>query len=130
MKRFSSRDYAKLLLTTASEVPPARRTAIVRQFLALLRRQRALKFLPRIIDRLQVLDDQQRGRTRVTIAAAAPIKLGRLTKQLESVVGRVVVDSRTQPELIGGVTVRIGDTEIDGSIRHHLTRLRTHLIHA
>lgn len=129
MKRLSSRDYAQLLLTTVSDVPATKRAAIVKQFLALLRRQRALKLLPRIIDHLQLLDDQRQGRTRVTITTAAPIDLERLTHRLTAVVGRVVVDVRTQPELLGGVTLRIADTELDGSVRTQLARLRTHLSH-
>ncbi|MBI5404597.1 MAG: F0F1 ATP synthase subunit delta [Candidatus Kerfeldbacteria bacterium] len=129
MKRLSSRDYAKLLLTTVSDVSATQRSATVKRFLALLRRQRALKLLPRIVDHLQLLDDQRQERTRVTLTTAAPIDLHQLTKRLESVVGRVVVDVRTQPELLGGVTLRIADTELDGSVRTQLARLRTHLSH-
>jgi F0F1-type ATP synthase delta subunit len=37
---------------------------------------------------------------------------------------RSVVD----PSLIGGLTVRVGDTLLDGSVRGRLERLRTQLV--
>lgn len=130
MKRLSSREYARLLLATAMPVSAGQRTAVVRNFLALLRRQRALKLLPRIMDDLQVLDDQARHRTRVHIATARPLDERRLHKLLTDVIGEVVFEVRSKPELIGGLTIHFGDTELDASVRTQLARLRTHLIHA
>jgi F-type H+-transporting ATPase subunit delta len=56
------------------------------------------------------LDDQQVAK----IAAA----LGRATKKNIEV--RVVVD----PSLMGGIVATIGDTVIDGTVRHRLEQLK------
>lgn len=37
--------------------------------------------------------------------------------------GTVVVESRTDPSLLGGLSVQIGDTIIDGTVRHKLNKL-------
>ncbi len=129
MKRLSSRDYAELLYAAAAGVDAGRRVAVVRNFLQLVRRQRAVKLLPRIVDHLQKLDDQVHGRTRVRIGAGSKMEAAWIAKQMTKLAGQAIVELRHQPELLGGITVRIGDTEIDGSIRRQLTRLRTHLIH-
>jgi F-type H+-transporting ATPase subunit delta len=43
---------------------------------------------------------------------------------------RVVVDRRTDPELIAGVVTRIGDRILDGSLRTRLQSLRDALMPA
>jgi F-type H+-transporting ATPase subunit delta len=42
--------------------------------------------------------------------------------------GRVELDLRTDPSLLGGLVVRIGDRLIDGSVRGRLERLRNQLV--
>ena len=51
--------------------------------------------------------------------------------QLSRIFGaRPILTVSTDPDLIGGVVVRAGDTVIDGSLRTALARLRRHLQHA
>ena len=64
MKRLASRDYATALLGAYHDAAAKDRPAVVRKFLELLRRQRAMRLLPRILDWLERLDDQAAGRTR------------------------------------------------------------------
>ena len=56
------------------------------------------------------LDDDQRRRVAEALSAA-------LDKQVDV---KVVVD----PTVLGGLVARVGDTVIDGSVRHRLERLR------
>jgi F-type H+-transporting ATPase subunit delta len=41
--------------------------------------------------------------------------------------GQVALETAVDPDLIGGVVVRIGDRLIDGSVRGRLERLRNQL---
>jgi len=43
--------------------------------------------------------------------------------------GRVALESRVDPSILGGVVVRLSDRIIDGSARHRLERLRVSLTH-
>ena len=51
-----------------------------------------------------------------------------LARKLEQIYGReMAIHSEVDPSLLGGMIVRVGDEEIDGSTRGKLTRLRTDL---
>jgi F-type H+-transporting ATPase subunit delta len=48
-----------------------------------------------------------------------------IAKRLTSMVGKpVVVNTRVDPELVGGIIIKVGDKVIDGSIRSKLATLR------
>lgn len=53
--------------------------------------------------------------------ASVARRLGEITDQ------RVMVESSVDPAIIGGIIARIGDREIDGSVRTRLTALRRQL---
>lgn len=72
--------------------------------------------------------DELRGRTNVTITTASPIDsalkselVGMVSKKLNR---EIVAAERVDEHLLGGVTIRIGDTVIDGSVRTKLNRVR------
>ena len=51
-----------------------------------------------------------------------------LAQKLENIYGReMAVHAEVDPSLLGGMIIRVGDEEIDGSTRGKLTRLRTDL---
>ncbi len=127
MKRLSAKSYAQLYFTSASSVPGAKRHEVAGKFLTLLRRHRAMKLMPRIKAHLQVLDDQAHKRTRVTVTTAQPEIESTLTKQLTDIFGPVVLDLTVDPSLRGGLVLRVGDDEIDGSLRTRLRRLHQQL---
>ena len=52
-----------------------------------------------------------------------------IKQKLESMTGqRVELAVRIEPEIIGGIIVRIGDMVIDGSVRHKLEKMRSRLM--
>jgi F-type H+-transporting ATPase subunit delta len=52
-----------------------------------------------------------------------------IIKVLESRIGKEVLASFTvDPEILGGVVVRVGDRVLDGSVKRKLTRLRRQLL--
>lgn len=75
----------------------------------------------------EALDDA-RGRTKVHFKTArplAPALADQLVKAIAARLGREVVPSSSVDEsLLGGMTIRIGDTVIDGSLRTRLNRLQ------
>jgi F-type H+-transporting ATPase subunit delta len=87
--------------------------------------------LPGIIDRVVKRAAAERRHVLAEVTSAVPLddKLKeRLAEALSSSLGKdveikVVVD----PGVLGGVSARIGDTVIDGTVRHRLDQLRERL---
>lgn len=97
--------------------------------LAQNRRLAALPEISRALDRM-VDADQKTMRATVTSAKAlSESYLSRLSAELDKVTGqKVVLTVRTDPGLIAGVVVQIGDRVIDGSVRAKLSRFREGLL--
>jgi F-type H+-transporting ATPase subunit delta len=97
----------------------------------LLRRGR-IEELPRVAAEFRRLDDRRQGITNATATSASeltPDEVRALTQRLEqSTGGRVALDVRVDPSLLGGLVVRVGERLIDGSVRGRLERLRNQLI--
>lgn len=127
MKRLSARDYAQALASAYHQAETSQRQEIVKNFLGLLRRQRASSLLPRIIDNLQTLGDAAERRTRVIVTTAKPMSAEHLQERLTKALGQVVITSSVNPALIGGLTLRVGDQLVDGSVQTQLHHLYTHL---
>ncbi len=76
--------------------------------------------------------DEMLGRVRVavTIAHAPDAALQEeIRRSLEARLGREVIPTYTvDPELLGGVVVRVGDQILDGSVRSQATRMRRRLL--
>jgi F-type H+-transporting ATPase subunit delta len=129
MKRLSANVYAQLYYASATGVTDIKQHEVASKFLQLLRRHRALKLLPRIMVHLQQIDDQAHKRTRVAVTAMSADVAPALTKHLTDILGPVVLDLTVDPSLRGGLVLRVGDDEIDGSLRTRLRRLHQHLTH-
>lgn len=69
--------------------------------------------------------------TPVTITTAIELsakQLDSLTAQLTKKLGKVEVKAVVDPELIGGLKVRIGSQEFDGSLKHKLNSVKQQLL--
>lgn len=84
--------------------------------------------LPEIIDKLVARSAEQRREAVAEIRTAFPLDEDhrqRLARALERATGkRVDVKEVVDSSVLGGVVAVIGDTVIDGSIRHRLEQLR------
>jgi F-type H+-transporting ATPase subunit delta len=80
----------------------------------------------------RVMDHQKVIRGEVTTAIAlAPEQLRALEQGLERATGRkVVLQSKVDPEIIGGVVARLGSTVYDGSVTTQLQKMKQTLIEA
>jgi F-type H+-transporting ATPase subunit delta len=76
--------------------------------------------------------DEMSGRVRASVTLphdADEAFRSELTAALEKMLDRTVTaEFRTDPSLIGGVVVRVGDTVLDGSVRRRAGELRRRLV--
>jgi len=78
----------------------------------------------RLMDHLNVI----RGEV-TTAFALAPEKVRALEQGLQQATGRkVVLESRVDPSIIGGVVTRLGSTVYDGSLTTQLQKIKQSLI--
>jgi F-type H+-transporting ATPase subunit delta len=105
---------------------------IVTTFLGLLLEKGRLGHLEIIVRTYHDLVDERLGRVRAEVTATAPLDAAmqaRLADRLAVVAGkRVVLETKTDPGLLGGMVARIGGTVYDGSLRAQLGRLREQLL--
>jgi len=89
------------------------------------------KDLPEIIHRLVERAAAERQKVVAEIRSAIPLDEAvqkRLAEALSKSLGKQVeVKVIVDPEVLGGVVARVGDTVIDGTIRHRLEQLRESL---
>jgi F-type H+-transporting ATPase subunit delta len=141
-------NHPELLRTlTSAALPPAVKTKIIAELLKLqplagplgrilnlLAERDQLALLPLIADAYQqrLLDYQQVVRAQVTTAVAlSPDRAAALEQSLSAATGkRVVVTTDVDPSIIGGVIAKIGSRVYNGSVAHHLTRVKAQLVAA
>jgi F-type H+-transporting ATPase subunit delta len=98
----------------------------------LMIRRGRIEELPRIAADFRRLDNARQGITIATATSAKeldPDEVKALTQRMEQFTGgRVELDVRVDPSLLGGLVVQVGDRLIDGSVRGRLERLRQQLV--
>jgi F-type H+-transporting ATPase subunit delta len=91
-----------------------------------------LAILPRVADEFARIVDREHGVVIANVTSARslePAELAAVAARVQATAGgRVEVTAAVDPELIGGLTVRIGDRLIDASVRGGLARLRASLV--
>jgi F-type H+-transporting ATPase subunit delta len=109
-----------------------RASPLVLSFLKVLAEHERLPHLRAIQRAIRDQYTALRQRVRVEISTAAPLEdgqLGKLTGSLRNMLGaEPEVHHSVNPDLIGGLVVRIGDTVYDGSVLTQLNRLREQII--
>ena len=87
--------------------------------------------IPEIAGAFEAAVDERLGRVRAGVASAAPLSRANeeaLRAELARMTGKQVrCEFQVKPELIGGVSVRIGSTIYDGSARGQLDALAAKL---
>jgi F-type H+-transporting ATPase subunit delta len=99
-----------------------------KRFLQVLGQNERLDHLRQIVALFAVMADQEMGIVNAQITSPHPLDASAvqdLTEKLAQAAGRAVrIDVRTDPDLLGGLTTRIGDVVYDGSLRHQLEQMR------
>jgi len=117
------------LVTRAGDLTP-----VVSKVILLLAERDRLLLLPDIlrIYRERVMDHQKVIRGDVTTAVPiADEKIRALEQGLQKATGRtVILESKVDPSIIGGVITRLGSTVYDGSVTSQLQKMRQALLEA
>lgn len=104
---------------------------LVLNFLRLLNRKGRLSHLPPITQAFDALVQEQFGRVEVDVYTPAPIddaQLRSIRDRLAAALGKEpVIHPYTDPGMIGGVKLRIGDQLIDASVSARLRQMRDRL---
>jgi F-type H+-transporting ATPase subunit delta len=88
--------------------------------------------LGELLDAYDALADRDSGVVRAEVVTAIPVD-AELQKRIGRALGErlgadVQTEIRQDPDIIGGLIIRIGDRVIDNSVRTHLEQLRTALV--
>ncbi len=105
---------------------------VLRNFLGVLNENNRLGLLRAIAAAYRKLRDEAAGRVRVRVTSAVALTESQLSKLKTTLNGRLnaepVLDARTDPDLLGGLVVQVGDRVYDSSVRTRLDTLRNHLL--
>jgi F-type H+-transporting ATPase subunit delta len=101
--------------------------ALTANFFGVLADNRRLGALGSIIRDFMTLSARHRGETSAQVVTAHPLDEGQqaaLAARLKSIAGsEVAIDATVDPAILGGLIVRMGSRQIDGSIRTKLNAL-------
>ena len=127
----------------APRIPFARKDAVIRESLGqavaplalnlmlLLTSRNLVHILPDIADRFQEMMDAHNGIARAEVVSAVPLSRERRERVADALAemsgGEVRLTNRTDPEILGGMVIRIGDRVLDGSARTRLQNMRSEL---
>ncbi len=139
---FSNRKVAYLL--REPKIPAQRKETAIREALAdkvlptslnlalLIVQRELVDLMPNIARELEqlVLDHENKAVAEVTTATRMnKAQLDRIKQALEHRTGKtILMQTRVQPAILGGVIARVGDQVIDGSIRYRLSALQQQLL--
>ncbi|MEK6607275.1 MAG: ATP synthase F1 subunit delta [Myxococcota bacterium] len=103
-----------------------------RSFLALLLERGRFAELDSIEREYRTMADRAAGRVRAEVTSARPLEgdvAARLAQALEKATGKtVLLEKKVEPELLGGLTLKVGSLLYDGSVRARLSELRERLV--
>lgn len=105
--------------------------ATVTRFLTLVFDRGRIGAIPKINDAYHEMADALAGRMKATITSAKPLlpdAVAKLKAALERSTGKtILVETKVDPSLIGGVVTQLGTYKFDGSVKTQLERMRTAL---
>ncbi len=85
-----------------------------------------------VLEEYQRLLEEEKGIAHAVVTTAVPLSdedRAAVTQKLSDITGQQVsVNTKVNPDIIGGLVARIGDTLIDGSVRSRLESLRRNLV--
>jgi F-type H+-transporting ATPase subunit delta len=101
---------------------------LTQRFLGLVAANRRLFALPGIIKAFRKMLADKRGEVAAEVTAAHPLtdaQQAAVSEAIKRVVGgKVSIDMKVDPSLLGGLIVRVGSRMIDGSVKTKLQKLQ------
>ena len=112
----------------AAVLKKAKMSALTRNFVGTVAKNRRLFALPAMIAAYQGLLARHRGESTAEVVSAQPLtkkQIERIGGSLKKAIGsKVAIDAKVDPGLLGGLVIKIGSRMVDSSIRTKLTQLR------
>jgi F-type H+-transporting ATPase subunit delta len=109
-----------------------RLSPLLARFLDLLLSRERMQALPAVAHIYGDLMNKRLGRVQATATTAAPLTpklMEKLRHRMAEVLGEtVLLETRVDPAILGGITVQVDSTIYDGSLRRRLGQLRQHLL--
>merc|ERR1711907_681308 len=106
----------------------------VENFLKVLVENKRLKSLPKMIDLYEVFYRAEKGLVPCTVTSAAELS-NKEKKQVEAAMQKragsgstLIMDYTTNPLILGGLVVKLGEAVYDNSVATRLERLQTQLL--
>ena len=110
----------------------SRVSSVVLRFLRVLNRHARLGLLSSLPREARQIWDRRHNRVPVFVRTAVPLDQGQEQALRERVAGMIaatpIMQITTDPSLIGGLIVQVGDQVCDASVRNRLEKLRQRLI--
>lgn len=101
-------------------------------FLQVMNRHGRLNLLRAVVAAYRELDDERSGRIQVEVRAPVPLSPEQEQKLRDFIVRRFqrtpIIETRIDPEMLGGMVVRVDDWVFDGSVKTKLERLQNQLM--
>lgn len=102
---------------------------LVRSFIGTVTANGRARELPAMASAFLAELARRRGETTATVTSAVPLtpaQLDQLASALKSVLGgaKVSIDAQVNPDILGGLVVKVGSRLFDSSIRSKLSRLQ------
>jgi F-type H+-transporting ATPase subunit delta len=89
-------------------------------------------FMPNIASELEQLVLNYKNEAVAQVTTAQPMDARQKTLVAQALANKtgkkILMESRVDPNILGGVIARVGDQVIDGSVRYRLNALRQHLL--
>lgn len=115
-------------LQLIDRIVAGRASELFTNFLRVLARHDRLDLLRLILAQCDIEAEKRSGRKRVQVVSARPLSEGDLNKIRERLAADLaiqpVLEPAVDPDILGGLRIRVGDTVYDGSLRARLTQLR------
>ncbi|MBL6933639.1 MAG: F0F1 ATP synthase subunit delta [Rhodospirillales bacterium] len=125
----SSDDQSRAILTI---VEKAAFNDLTRNFIGVVAGNHRLSVLPVIISAFRDILSAYRGEATAEVVSAAELSDKQLTDlgdSLKAAIGsKVTIDASVDPELLGGLVVKVGSRMVDSSLRTKLQQLRLAMI--
>ncbi len=110
-------------MVASMEVDP-----VISKFLNLLVEKKRAEILPEIAEEFQVMVDEEKNISHGTVVSAVELSdelQAKVKATLEKLTGKTVeLSTSVDPTIIGGIVAKVGDLELDGSIRTQLASLK------
>jgi len=115
-------------LGLVDRVLSGRASDLFTSFLRVLARHDRLDLVPLILAQAEIEYEKRSGRRRVQVISAQPLSEALLQKIRERLAAELsiqpVLEPAVDPDILGGLRIRVGDTVYDGSLRARLKQLR------